>query len=368
MDIIKINDTSNKLYFIGGIVRDFLLNRECLDVDITYVGNAIDYCARFGKVLQVNPDFGTIKVLVDGREVDFASTRTEKYEKKGHLPQVDKLGVSLKEDVLRRDFTVNALAMSVSTGEIVDYTGGVEDLHNGILRVLHDGSFIDDPTRIIRGLKFAMRFGFELDEHTKKLQDDYLANINYDMSYSRVKKELTETFGCKGQMEHGLQWAYERFINDDIYKIVTSQKVNLPAVNIEKLVNDYPVEYSWLVFAGTLGDLSRLPLTKIEQKILDDLPSKDLTTDFEIYKAFENLRMETVLLYGILHNEKTARHYLDDLQQIKLTLTGADLKNLGFAPSPAYSKCFDYILAEKLKNSDLTKHEELQIAKRFFKI
>ena len=366
MDIIKINDTSNKLYYIGGIVRDFLLNRESLDIDITYAGNAIEYCARFGDVLQINPDFGTIKVLVDGREVDFASTRTEKYEKKGHLPQVDRLGVSLKEDVLRRDFTINALAMSVSTGEIVDYTGGVEDLNNGILRVLHDRSFIDDPTRIIRGLKFAMRFGFDLDEHTKNLQDEYLANINYDMSYARVKKELIETFGYSGKMARGLQWAYDRFINDGIYRLVTPDEVENPSVNIENLIMDYPVEHQWLVFAGTLRDLSRLPLTRTEQKIVDDVPACGLSGDFEIYKAFEHLRTESILLYGILYDEYTARRYLDVLRHIKITVNGEDLKKLGFPPSQEYSKCFDFVLKEKLKNPYITRGDELILVKKYY--
>lgn len=77
MDIININDNSNKLFYIGGVVRDELLDRQSFDVDITYVGNAIEYCARFGEVIQENPDFGTIRVNVDGREVDFASTRAE---------------------------------------------------------------------------------------------------------------------------------------------------------------------------------------------------------------------------------------------------------------------------------------------------
>lgn len=366
MDIIKINDTSNKLYYIGGIVRDFLLNRESLDIDITYAGNAIEYCAQFGDVLQINPDFGTIKVLVDGREVDFASTRTEKYEKKGHLPQVDRLGVSLKEDVLRRDFTINALAMSVSTGEIVDYTGGVEDLNNGILRVLHDKSFIDDPTRIIRGLKFAMRFGFDLDEHTKNLQDEYLANINYDMSYARVKKELIETFGYSGKMARGLQWAYDRFINDGIYRLVTPDEVENPSVNIENLIMDYPVEHQWLVFAGTLRDLSRLPLTRTEQKIVDDVPACGLSGDFEIYKAFEHLRTESILLYGILYDEYTARRYLDVLKHIKITVNGEDLKELGFPPSQEYSKCFDFVLKEKLKNPYITRDDELILVKKYY--
>lgn len=98
------------------------------------------------------------------------------------------IGCDLKEDILRRDFTVNALAKSTSTGEIIDYVGGLADLKTKTLRVLHDGSFIDDPTRIIRGLKFAVRFGFELEPHTKFLQDEYLKNVNYDMSYKRLKK------------------------------------------------------------------------------------------------------------------------------------------------------------------------------------
>ena len=203
MNIININDTSNKLFYIGGVVRDELLNKQSIDIDITYVGNAIEYCSKFGEVIQINPDFGTVRVKIPSsphREiadfvpstgsghnvseelnnviVDFASTRSETYPKKGHLPVVEEIGCSLKEDVLRRDFTINALAKSITTGEIVDYVGGLKDLKNKKLRVLHDNSFIDDPTRIIRGLKFAMRFNFELEEHTKKLQDEYLKNIN----------------------------------------------------------------------------------------------------------------------------------------------------------------------------------------------
>lgn len=90
MNIINIKDTSNKLFFIGGVVRDELLGRKSFDVDITYTGNAIEYCRRFGEVIQENPEFGTIRVNVDGCEVDFASTRSESYPHKGHLPVVEK--------------------------------------------------------------------------------------------------------------------------------------------------------------------------------------------------------------------------------------------------------------------------------------
>ncbi|MFR1673196.1 MAG: CCA tRNA nucleotidyltransferase [Candidatus Gastranaerophilaceae bacterium] len=356
MDIININDNSNKLFYIGGVVRDELLGRQSFDVDITYVGNAIEYCARFGEVIQENPDFGTIRVNVDGREVDFASTRAETYPHKGHLPVVTEIGCPLKDDIIRRDFTVNALAKSVTTGEIVDYTSGLEDLKNKKLRVLHDESFIDDPTRIIRGLKFSVRFGFELDEHTRNLQENYLANINYDMSYKRVKKELIETFNLNSQK------AFEKFINEKIYKLVTEKDVELPKINIENMINDYGAERIWLVYAGVVGDLSRLPLTKIEQKILDDIPAKKHDNDFELYKAFENSSIETVLLYAILRDEAGARHYLDDLRNIKIEITGKDLQAKGIKPSPKYAEIFDEVLKAKLKNPQMTKEDEFKIA------
>jgi polynucleotide adenylyltransferase region len=360
MNIININDTSNKLFYIGGVVRDELLGRKSYDIDITFVGNAIEYCARFGEIIQENPDFGTIRVNVEGKEVDFASTRSESYPRKGHLPVVDKIGCSLKEDVSRRDFTINALAKSVTTGEIIDYTGGLEDLKNKKLRVLHDESFVDDPTRIIRGLKFSVRFGFELDEHTRVLQEKYLSNINYDMSFKRVKKELIETFSLNSQK------AFEIFINNGIYKLVTPNEVKLPKVNIEKLVNDYAVELPWIVYAGVLSDLSRLPLTKVEQKILDDVPENILKTDFELYKAFENSRIETVLLYAILKDETGARHYLDELRNIKISVTGKDLQKLGIKPSPKYNEIFDEVLRQKLANPCLTIDDEIAVIADLF--
>lgn len=381
MGIIKINDNSNKLFYIGGVVRDELLGRESLDVDITYVGNAIEYCSKFGEVVQVNPDFGTVRVAIPFHPspcttsptveasgevtVDFASTRSESYPQKGHLPVVEKIGCSLKEDVMRRDFTINALAKSVTTGEIVDYVGGLEDLKNKKLRVLHDESFIDDPTRIIRGLKFATRFGFELEEHTKKLQDEYLANINYDMSYKRVKKELIETFSLNSQS------AFQKFIDQKIYKLVTPNDVEIPKVNVEKFINKYLADQLsscpaaiWLVYVGILGDLSRLPLTKFEQKILDDVPKEVLKSDFELYKTFQNARIETVLLYAITKDETGARHYLDDLRKIKLDITGKDLQTLGIKPSPKYQEIFDEVLKVKLKNPSMAKDDEIEVAKK----
>lgn len=360
MNIININDTSNKLYYVGGVVRDELLGIESFDIDMTYEGDAVEFAKQLdnAEILQINEPFGTVRVKIDGREVDIASARSEIYERKGHLPTVTKIGCSLKEDVLRRDFTINALVKSVSTGEITDYTGGLNDLKSRTLRVLHDDSFIDDPTRIIRGLKFSVRFGFELDSHTKKLQEDYLNNINYDMCYKRVKKELIETFNLNSQK------GFEKFINEKIYKLVTEKDVKLPEENIENIIKKYPVENVWLVYTGVLGDLERLPLTKNEQKIIDEFYKiNDLKNDFEIYKAFEKVPPESILLYMILKDRSAAEKYLDKLCRIKILINGGDLVKLGLKPSKKFAQIFDYVLEKKLENPSLTKDGELKLVR-----
>ena len=377
MNILNINDT--KLYYVGGVVRDEILGLESFDVDMVYEGNAIEFAGNLTphpsfehplpqgarknliEILQINKPFGTVRIKIDGCEVDIASTREEVYERKGHLPVVTKIGCSLKDDVMRRDFTINSLYKSAATGEIIDFTGGLKDIKNRTLRVLHDNSFVDDPTRIIRALKFSVRFGFRLDEHTKKLQDSYLKNINYDMCYKRIKKELIETFNLNSQT------AFEKFINEDIYKLVTPQNVKLPDVNIEELVKKYKITRPWIIYAGVLGDISKLPLTRAEQKILDDFKAvKNLETDFEIYKTFEKASPETIILYAVLKDYKKAVHYLDNLRKIKLSITGKDLQKIGIAPSPTYQEIFDRVLAEKLKNPAMSKNDEIKIARTYY--
>ena len=215
--------------------------------------------------IKENPAFGTVNIsFEEGDEVDIASTREEKYPKSGHLPVVYNIGCSLKDDLKRRDFTINAMAKrTTNKDKIIDYFGGKQDLKDKLLRVLHKDSFIDDPTRIIRGLKFAVRFGFELECESKKLQDESLDNINYDISWHRLKKELIETFSLNKQK------AYDLFISQGIYKLLgPNQKIPKNNASIEQLVSKYPSKYSWLVYLSGF-DLSNLELTKQERKILD---------------------------------------------------------------------------------------------------
>lgn len=366
MNIINLKDKN--LYYIGGVVRDELLGCKSFDVDLTYNGDAIEFAhtIKDAEILRVNNPFGTVKIKLNGEEIDIASTRSEIYPQKGHLPVVEKIACSLKEDVMRRDFTINAMAKSTLTGEIIDYTGGMDDLKNKKIRVLHDDSFIDDPTRILRALKFSVRFGFDLDEHTKQLQDEYLKNINYDMSYKRLKKELEETFNLNN-------WsAFERFINQGIYKLVASQDFELPKYDFSKLISEFKPENIWIIYVGLLPDISALPLTKIEKNIVEKFKNlailriaNDKTDDYEIYKALKNIPLESVIMYSTV-NWQVVEHYLKDLKDIKLEITGEDLKKLGISPSPKYQECFNFILKKKIKNIQLSKDEEIKFAKEFF--
>lgn len=365
------------LYFVGGVVRDEIIGAESFDVDYCCEGNAIEYAKKAGlNIIKINPDFGTVRVTPHpqpsplrglshkGRgeniEIDIASTREEDYPHAGHLPVVKNIGCSLRDDLKRRDFTINAMAKNTLTGEVIDYFGGMEDIKNKKLRVLHKNSFIDDPTRIVRGLKFSVRFGFELDEKTKRLQDEYLNNINYDMSYHRLKKELKETFNLNRED------AYKRFTEQKIYKLLGENQI-LPCLkgSISELVNEFKPENIWLIYLG-LFDLSNLDLTGEEKEIINSVPKIVPQTDFETYMMFKDLPLETILLYALSVDYDTAVDYLRNIRNIKIDITGEDLKAIGIEQGKIYKEIFDYVLKEKLNNPKLNKKDELEFVRRKF--
>lgn len=350
------------LYYVGGVVRDKILNTPSFDIDYCYEGNAIEF-SRNLNVIKTNPDFGTVRVLTNGGEVDIASTRTETYPKSGHLPVVENIGCSLKDDLKRRDFTINALAQNTLTGEIVDYFNGLEDIKNKKLQVLHANSFIDDPTRIIRGLKFSIRFDFELSEDTRRLQDEYLNNINYDMCFHRIKKEIKETFNLNRQD------ALRRFIDQGIYRLLgNNQTVPSVQIDIEALVNEFKPQNVWLVYAG-LFDLSNLELTGEEVKILssyEKIRNYKPVNDCEIYNLFKTLPLESVILYAILVDYDIASRFLHQLSNIKLEVKGDDLKELGFKEGKIYKEIFDSVLQAKISNPQMDRVQEINYIKEKF--
>jgi tRNA nucleotidyltransferase (CCA-adding enzyme) len=161
---------ADPVYLVGGAVRDLLLGRGRADIDLVVEGDAEALAGALGVEPHANHDrFGTIKVELDGHEVDIASARSESYPQPGALPVVEP-GARIEADLDRRDFTINAVAVPLR-GEtrLIDPHGGLADLEAGRLRVLHPDSFKDDPTRAIRAARYAARLGLALDEETEWL-------------------------------------------------------------------------------------------------------------------------------------------------------------------------------------------------------
>jgi len=157
------------VYLVGGVVRDLLLGRGRVDIDLVVEGDAVALAKRLGAEVRAHERFATAKLALNGHEVDIASARSEAYPHPGALPVVEP-AATLEEDLGRRDFTINAMAIPLH-GEprLIDPYGGQADLATKRLRVLHSRSFEDDPTRAIRAARYAARFGFELEPETERL-------------------------------------------------------------------------------------------------------------------------------------------------------------------------------------------------------
>ena len=253
------------LYYVGGVVRDEILGVRSFDTDFCYEGDAIKYAEDNFKdsIIKTNSDFGTVRVLINGCATDIASTREEYYPNPGHLPIVTNIGCPLKDDLKRRDFTINAMAKNTVNNEVYDPYGGRLDIEKKLIKVLHEKSFIDDPTRIVRALKFSVRFGFELESETKKLQEKYLSNINYDMSYHRLKKEIVETFN----LNNGT--AFDKFVESGAYKLLgkNQPEIKINGNTIQKAVEKINAT-SWIIYMSFFN-LENLDLTRREKRILE---------------------------------------------------------------------------------------------------
>jgi tRNA nucleotidyltransferase (CCA-adding enzyme) len=187
------------LYLVGGAVRDLLLGRDRADVDLMVEGDAAALAAALGGARAEHDRFGAVKVEAEGHEVDIVGARTETYERPGALPTVAP-AASVEEDLGRRDFTINAMAIPLQ-GEprLIDPHGGRADLDQGLLRVLHDRSFLDDPTRAIRAARYASRFGFRLEPKTEELlrQAD-LTTVSADRRRAELERLAAEEDACEG--------------------------------------------------------------------------------------------------------------------------------------------------------------------------
>lgn len=181
-------------FLVGGPVRDLELGRPAKDVDLALESRADhvahDLARHLDATLRSYPQFLTYKIIGDDfSEIDVATTRAEEYAAPGALPVVTPS--TLVRDLARRDFSINAVALDLSTGAVVDPLGGIEDLRKRQIRVLHDRSFVDDPTRILRATRFALRLGFEIEPGTRRLMRDAIASAALQtVSRERLWREI----------------------------------------------------------------------------------------------------------------------------------------------------------------------------------
>ncbi len=188
------SDTGARVFLVGGCVRDLLLGRPGLDLDLAVEGDALQVAdalvARHGLQARIHRRFGTAVLHgLFGLRVDLASTRRETYPQPAALPVVSP--ASIEKDLFRRDFTVNAMAVAVPTGELLDPYGGRQDLERRLVRILHPQSFQDDPTRIFRSFRFEQRLDFELASDTEAAARAAWAEGYVDrLSMERIRDEL----------------------------------------------------------------------------------------------------------------------------------------------------------------------------------
>jgi len=377
------------IYLIGGAVRDIILEKDTCDIDITVTDSAINFANYLKKtypdicaIKDCYEDFNTAKVVFDIEgelvPIDIASTRLEGYAFPASLPVVKETGCDLKEDIIRRDFTINSMAMSLNTkvfGNLIDYLGGFDDLRHKTIKILHPMSFIDDPTRIIRALKFSIRFDSKLDNFTQNLQDECLkSRIFDDLGGERIKSEFKQTFNLNSAE------AYDRFLTEDIYRLVSSKidkkSHNIPQGKTIVEITDKHINHiknpdlRWLIYLGCMfadldGDdvslaIKKLNLNSLETKILISgntiLKNKDrlleMQTMFEVYEFFECHFTESILMALAVTKDETIKSYiekyLNELQFETINTTGRTLIEKGFQPGPE----FGYILRDILKENE----------------
>lgn len=355
VEIIKNHalEQNLKAYVVGGVVRDLILDKEIKDVDFLIEGSAIDFAKNAGlEIKSTHESFNTVKVEILGDEIDVASTRKEIYPNEGSLPSVQEVGIKIEDDLKRRDFTVNSIAINILTNEIIDPFCGKDDIKNGVLRVLHDKSFLDDPTRILRGLDFKYRFNFDFDKNTKKLIKEAVKTFNREfLSIDRIYLTLNKIFSSKNADK-----VLADILEDEIYKIwmnktdLKKEEINF-LVEVEKIF-DIKEKSSFYIMA-----LDSIPYVKV-----------NLKDDFEIYEFYKKFKPLGLAFYYFKTKDESAIRYLK-LKDIKPLIKGGDLIENGFYEGEIIGVILNSILKEKILNPKKldTFEKELDFAIKNFK-
>ncbi|NPE28521.1 CBS domain-containing protein [Methanococcoides sp. SA1] len=399
----EIADRLNfKAFAVGGFVRDLLLKQKNLDLDIVIEGNGIAFAKELAKALngrcKAHEQFITaVVILPDGFKIDVATARLEYYEYPAALPTVELS--SIKLDLYRRDFTINAMAIQLNAeqfGTLIDFFSCQNDLKSGIIRVLHNLSFVEDPTRIFRAIRFEQRMELSISKHTHRLIRSAVKMNLFDKGNDpRFFNELQQILSEDNPLP-----ALTRLAEFDLFKFLWPElkphlKIDRRFLHIMKQAQQalswYDLLYldtpcrRWLVYllsimarSGTDDLTSFCQRFHLHEKIRQQLISQKALADHtgqvlyqrneirnsELYRLLRGLTNEGLLyLMAIARKneiKKNISNFVTSLRQTEILLTGNDLKEMGYLPGPLYKTILDRLLDARLDGQVSTLDDERQ--------
>jgi tRNA nucleotidyltransferase (CCA-adding enzyme) len=332
-------------YLVGGAVRDLLLERPHPDLDVVIEGDVGPVANALGGELTEHERFQTAKVRLGELTVDLARSRAETYPQPGALPEVTP--AALEEDLSRRDFTVNAMALPLSgEAELIDPHDGVDDLAAGRLRVLHEGSFRDDPTRALRAARYAARFGFGLEPETEKL---LRATDLSAVSDDRVRAEMERIAA-----EPTAPRAYELLLDWGL-----DVQVDAGAPERASKVIELGTRPPWLGFADLAPAVAMAGAAPDEdlERLVAATPERP---SVGVHLAILH-RPERLLVARAMGAEWLDEHAAE-WHEVKLEIDGEDLMAEGVAEGPGIGKGLAAALSAKLDGEVSGRDEELRVA------
>jgi len=396
-----------EVYAVGGFVRDILLGRPNLDLDLVIEGDGIAFAKKFAEIqggrVKAHHKFKTaVVILEDGQRVDVATARLEYYEYPAALPTVELS--SIKMDLYRRDFTINALALRINPGrfgQLVDFFGAERDIRNRTIRVLHSLSFVEDPTRILRAIRFERRFDFQIGGQTMRLIKNALnLELFSKLSGTRVMHELQwitqeeDPLSCLTRMQElGIMKAIHPLLelNRDRVQVLTElSKVH----NWYKLLYLEPEIAPWkLYILGMTMGVKREQIGKVTDRL-----NFTMREEREFYQLRDMIgdalmklmgwregRSKLSRLYSILHPipvegvlflmarsrkehiRRNISQYLSRLRYLTVDVNGKDLEEMGIEPGPVYAVILDKLMVAKIDGRAESRKEQLKLAEKLHK-
>ncbi len=396
--IDELEERHGRTFLVGGAVRDTIIGAEAIDLDLAIEGAGIDFArdlaATLGGLATPYGDFGTATVAFAQGSFDVASTRSELYASQGALPTVEPAGID--EDLLRRDFTMNAMAVALDSAErglLIDPLDGEADIASGTVRVIHDASFADDPTRIVRAARYEARFRFGLDSHSEALaRSSVKAGHVSKLSATRIGSELSilsrEETGIEGFArldELGAARALHPSL--DFAPVAIADMKSAEALN-ERLGAGAQAWRLRLAVATRAFEpterirwLDSLQLARPDVDVIDraagsapelNARSVEAVSLFDLHQALTGEPLEAVVIALAAADTTTSGReklgsFLTTLRHVNLTVTGDDLAKLGLAESPAVGRVLNRLQQKKLDGEFATVAEELEAARELIR-